>query len=803
MLEEPGEFVVGRGVDAHVRLDDARVSRRHVVLRASNGGWVLEDESKAGTFFAGQRVERMRIPERATVRLGNREDGPLIEFELVGANSDEEGATRLGAASESFAGTTLGETRGEMRPGSGELEIPDFAKTEKAARDIRIGRAPDNDLVLDDDLLVSRHHAELRVLSKGGFELVDLGSSNGTFVNGRRIDRTELEELDVVSIGQHVYRLTGNELEPYVDVEEVALQALGLTVTTPEGQTLLKDVSFAIPERAFMAVVGPSGAGKTTLLNALTGFRPAGKGRILYGERDLYAEYDELRTRIGFVPQQDVVHDTLTVEQALEYAGELRFAPDVDENERTTRIDEVIAELGLEPCRSLPIRRLSGGQRRRVSVGIELITKPSLLILDEPTSGLDPGLERSLMELLRQLADGGRTVVVVTHSVQSLRLCDRVLFLAPGGRMAYFGPAQMAPAYFGREDFQEVFRDLSSSDRDWSTEFLEHSYYERYVLPRDDLPEAKAAQRTFSLPSPRNWFTQFWMQTRRYTRVIASDRRNVAMLILQPAVLGLIMMLALPAHELSRPDPGIIRIASRGGLVLLVVMLGMTWLGASNAIREIVREQPIFMRERAVGLFVSSYVSSKVVVLGSLTILQAFILVPIAVARQSPPSSGSFFPNGVVELIVVGALAGLAAMALGLVLSSLSETADRAMTVLPVVLIVQMLLAMGGVFPDLVDKPGLKQASYLAGAQWAFSASASTVDLDHLMSVDRVARSYPQIHISDPGPALAKLTDEKIVDRLWRHDWKTWSLSAGALLLLTALGILGTGEILRRRRPSA
>jgi ABC transport system ATP-binding/permease protein len=670
---------------------------------------------------------------------------------------------------------------------------------------LRIGRGSDNELVLADDLLVSRHHALLRRHADGRVELVDLDSSNGTFVNGRPIERVELEELDVVSSGQQVYRLSGHELEPYVDVQAVALHALGLGVSTEAGHVLLDDVSFALPERSLTAVVGPSGAGKTTLLNALTGFRPANEGRILYAGHDLYADYDALRSRIGFVPQQNVVHDSLTVQQALEYAGELRFAPDVAADERSDRIDEVIEELGLESCRSLPVHRLSGGQRRRVAVGIELITKPSLLILDEPASGLDPGYERSLMELLRQLADGGRTVIVVTHSVQSLRLCDRVLFLAPGGRVAYFGPAQMAPAYFGRADFQEIFADLTASEpRDWAGEFHAHPYYARYVHGGGGVPEpTRAASRTFTLPHAGNWFAQFWTLTRRYARVITSDRRNTVMLALQPAVVGLIMMFALPAHELGRPEAGVIRIASRGGLVLLVVMLAMTWLGGSNAVREIVREQPIFLRERAVGLWVSSYVASKVVVLGLLTVTQACILVPIAVARQSPPASGSFFSSAVLELIVVGALAGLAAMALALVISSLSETADRAMTILPVVLIVQMLLAMGGVFPDVVDKPVLKQASYLAGAQWAFSASASTVDLDKLMTVDRVARSYPEVRIDDPGPALAKLSDDEIVERLWRHDWQTWSVSAGALLLLTAAGVLGTGAILRRRRPSA
>jgi ABC-type multidrug transport system ATPase subunit/pSer/pThr/pTyr-binding forkhead associated (FHA) protein len=802
--------VVGRGAEADVRVEDVRVSRRHAVIRPTASGWVLEDESRTGTFFAGQRVDSLRIVDRTIVRLADQQDGPLIEFELVG-NGEAPGATSLGIADPKSAGTAVGESPGELRRGSradpAPLELPGGDGAPPS--DVRIGRAGDNDLVLNEDLLVSRHHAELRVLANGRFELVDLGSSNGTFVNGRRIDRSELEDLDVVSIGQHVYRLVGTSLQKYVDVEEVALQALGLTVTTPEGRVLLHDLGFRLPERSFMAVVGPSGAGKTTLLNALTGFRPAGEGSITYRGRDLYEDYDELRTRIGFVPQTDVVHDTLTVQQALEYAGELRFAPDVAADERSARIDEVISELGLEECRQLAIRRLSGGQRRRVAVGLELITKPSLLILDEPTSGLDPGYERSLMELLRTLADGGRTVIVVTHSVQSLRLCDRVLFLAPGGLMAYFGPAQMAPTYFGREDFQEVFRDLGSSGpRDWAGEFRTHAFYERYVHPSaDGAPTSDSiggsAPRYFSLPSPRNWLTQFWMLTRRYTRVIGSDRRNALMLALQPAILGLLMMLALPPHELSRPEAGVIRLASRGGLVLLIVVLGMTWLGASNAIREIVREQPIFLRERAVGLFVSAYVASKVVVLGLLTIAQAFILVPIAIARQSPPGSGSLLPSGVLELIAAGALAGLAAMSLALVISALSASADRAMTILPVVLIVEMLLAMGGVFPDLVDKPVLKQASYVAGAQWAFSASASTVDLDHLMSVDRVARSHPEIRMDDPGPALAALTDEKIVNRFWRHDWQTWLLSAGALLGLTAAGILGTGLILRRRRPSA
>ena len=761
------------------------MSRRHALVTRSGDDWVLEDAGGSGTFHDGRRVERVTVTGPIEVRL-SCVDGPAMQlYPCAAGDGDTGGATTVRRSMPTFP------------PGAAQ---PAAA----AQRGIRIGRASDNDLVVD-DLLVSRHHAELRPLRAGRYELVDLGSSNGSFVNGRRVERTELEDFDVVGIGHHVFRLVGNELAVHVEEDSIALQAIGLSVRTPDGVALLDDVSFALVERSFMGIVGPSGAGKTTLLNALTGFKPAQQGRIVYEGRDLYAHYDELRTRIGFVPQQNVVHETLTLEQALAYAAELRFPPDVGPGERKARIDEVIEELGLERSRKLAVRHLSGGERRRVAVGLELITKPSLLILDEPTSGLDPGYERSLMELLRRLADGRRTVVVVTHSVQSLRLCDRVLFLAPGGRPAYFGPAQLAPAYFDREDFQEVFRDLSSQiERDWPTTFREHPFYDRYVRCEAPAPAAEEpGGRRFTLPSPRGWFGQFSMLTRRFARVIASDRRNAVLLALQPALLGLVMLLALPSGELSPPDPGVVRVASRGGLVLLVVMLGMTWIGAMNAIREIVREQSIFLRERAVGLYVSAYVASKVAVLGLLTVAQACVLVPIAVARQGGSPDGSVLPWPMLELVLVGALAGLAAMAMGLVISALVRTADRAMTVLPVVLILQMLLAMGGVFPDLVDKPVLQQARYAAGAHWGFTGAASTVDLDRLLSVDRVARSQPEVRLSDPGPALAALSDERIVEPLWQHDAETWAWSAAALVLLSVLGIGATALVLEGRRPEA
>src|ERR1019366_9331646 len=262
---------------------------------------------------------------------------------------------------------------------------------------------------------------------------VDLGSHNGTFVNGEPISTATVTEADILSIGRATFRLVGDELREYIDEGNVSLVAQDLTVRISGGKVLLDHVSFPIGERNLVAVIGPSGAGKTTLLGALTGMRPATEGAVLYDERDLYTHYAELRHRIGLVPQQDILHSQLSARRALRYAAELRFPGDTSKEERNRRVDEVIDELGLKAHANTRAGSLSGGQQKRVNVALELLTKPSLLFLDEPTSGLDPGLDKSVMEMMSGLAKDGRTVIVVTHSVANLDVCDRLLVLVPGG----------------------------------------------------------------------------------------------------------------------------------------------------------------------------------------------------------------------------------------------------------------------------------------------------------------------------------------------------------------------------------
>ena len=236
-----------------------------------------------------------------------------------------------------------------------------------------------------------------------------------------------------------------------------------------------------------MAVIGPAGAGKSTLLNALTGKKPATTGSVYYDYRDLYDNYDELKHRIGLVPQESVTHDQLTAKSALGYAAELRFPPDITEADRNQRVDEVLGELEMTPHANTRIVRLSGGQKKRVNIGLELLTKPSLLFLDEPTSPLDPHLKRELFGQMKKMTENGQSVVVITHDVESKLIdqCDRLIVLAPGGRMAYFGPPAEGLKYFGKDDWADVFQAFADDPAaDWAGQFRNSPEYLKYVSSR-------------------------------------------------------------------------------------------------------------------------------------------------------------------------------------------------------------------------------------------------------------------------------------------------------------------------------
>ena len=681
---------------------------------------------------------------------------------------------------------------------------------------VRIGRAVDNDLALD-DLRSSRHHAEIAVVG-GQYEIRDLRSSNGTFVNGHRVTTAALVDGDFIGIGGQTLQLLGHRLR-YVGARHTAWFGAVDLVVNVGSRRILDEVGFALEPSSLLAVVGPSGSGKTTLLNALTGFRPADSGHVVFEGRDVYDTYQSVRTRMGLVPQADILHTQLTVRQALEYAAELRFPLDVPAAARTARVDEVMRELNLDERANVRIDRLSGGQRKRVSVGCELLTEPTLLFLDEPTSGLDPGNEAALMTALRDLARAGRTVVIVTHSVQSLDLCDRVLVLGAGGVLAFYGPPDDALAYFAKFDagssYAAMFRALDEGrDDDWKGRFRSDERFERRVrapLASADLVAVPARPNIDPPPPPTPVGNQLGVLIRRYLSVLRADRGFALALAAQAPIFGVLFMLLMQGNVMLAAE------GLNASVLIWLIVIGATWLGTSNAIREIVKELPIYRRERAIGLSAGAYVMSKVIVLGVITAIQVAIFVPIAMSQQKLPAriedeqrtfllnagygitpdqlnfaaTGLIVKEQLLELIFVAVIVGLASMAIGLLLSALAGGADRAATLLPIVLVAQIIVSA-----PLFQRPEvvLRVAGYLSPASWGLAASAATLDLHKLR--------MPYVYATERAKHPKQPVDVAKFDRPeWHHTLPAWATNVGFLAVLIVFGLAGAWYALRSTDP--
>jgi len=750
-------YRVGRDPACDIALSDTRVSWLHGVFQVDRGGWVFADaRSTNGTFLGARRVTQIELSGDSVLHLGNPDDGPVLR-----CMPQRAGAAR--AAAGPLPGPSV-----DSRP-SQRLPLP--------VRSLRIGRALDNDILLAGDPEASKHHAELRKTASGSYEILDLGSHNGTFVNGQRIARKQLTEQDIVSVAHSTFRLSGGELRQFIDDGQISFAADDLVVKVGGGKVLLDHISFPIPEKSLVAVIGPSGAGKSTLLGALTGMRPADTGSVLYDNRDLYRHYAELRHRIGLVPQESVLHTQLTARQALQYSAELRFPADASKSERGTRVNEVMAELGLTKHAQTRADRLSGGQLKRVNVAQELLTKPSVLFLDEPTSGLDPGLDKSVMEQMRDLAHDGRTVIVVTHSVANLDTCDRLLVLIPGGKIAYYGPPADGQAYFGLPGWAEVFQAFDRyPDRDWAAEFARSPAYQQYIIgqrpgpapaARGPLPGRPAGP---AAPKHRGALRQLSTLTRRYVRVTAADRGNLMLLGLLPILLGALIYFV-PARE-GLADGGIPGSNTDAGELLLMLVICICLSSSFGAVRELVKEHAIYLRERAAGLSAGAHLAAKLIVLGVIVVVQSAVLTGLGLLGRKMPAKGALLAGPFTEIFLAIAMLGIASMCLALLVSALVSTSERGMLVAVGVTAFQIILS-GGAFV-LTGLTGLSQLSWLAPARWGFAALAATVNLNQIQ----------------PSAAGA--------DPLWTHSAPTWAQDMAILAGLAV--VFGLLAYLRLRR---
>src|SRR5215217_3796658 len=615
---------------------------------------------------------------------------------------------------------------------------------------VKIGRATDNDIVIP-DVLASRHHATL-VPKPGGTEILDNRSINGTFVNGARVESAVLHDGDTVTIGNVDLVFSGGALARRTETEAATrtggLEVHGVTWTIEGNKTLLDNISIAARPGMLTAVIGPSGAGKSTFARLVAGYTHPTTGTVSFEGHDVHAEYASLRSRIGMVPQDDVVHGQLTVRQALMYAAELRLPPDTTKADREQVVNEVLEELEMTNHLDTRVDKLSGGQRKRASVALELLTGPSLLILDEPTSGLDPALDRQVMTMLRQLADAGRVVLVVTHSLTYLDVCDQVLLLAPGGKTAFYGPPNQIGASMGTTNWADIFSSVAG-DPDGANK--------RFIAQHGPPPPQPPAQQPTDLgkPTKTSLRRQFSTISRRQMRLIVSDRGYFIFLALLPFIMGT-LSLSVPGNVgFGIPVPAIHggEAPNEPGQILVLLNVGAIFMGTALTIRALIGERAIFLREQAVGLSTTAYMLAKVIVFAAFAILQSSIVTAINIwGKKWGPGAvtgGAVIPNRSIELFVDMAACCVAAAMVGLALSAMAKSSEQIMPLL-VIAIMSQLVFQGGMIP-VTGRIGLDQLSWFTPARWGFASTASTIDLIRLV----------------PGP----LTPQ---DSHWKHEAGTW-----------------------------
>jgi ABC transport system ATP-binding/permease protein len=716
----PRTITIGRAPDSDVQIDLPIVSWNHALVTFENGKYFIEDRnSRNGTSIGqiGNRIQRAVLDPAADVFLGSYK---IAAAKLLAFGKRVE----------------IGEGAGHNVKFTGDTMV--------------IGRDPECDVPLAFPMVSWRHVRLTR--APEGILVEDLGSRNGTFIDGIRVaGKVFVKPGQEIGLGSFRFQLLeGGELAQREYYGNVTIEANGIVVLAPNGKRLLDPVSLTVFPSELVALMGPAGAGKTTLLKALNGYTRPVEGKVLFNGHSLYDYYDRFRQQMGYVPQDDIVHPQLTVRQALYFSARLRT--DLTDAEIKSRTEKVLYDLGIpdkiDTVIGSPERKtLSGGQRKRVNIALELITDTPLLFLDEPTSGLSSYDAESVVDLLKALSKSGKTIITTIHqpSLKVYKQFDDLLMVSRDkgdspGALVYFGPAYPDSIQF----FNPVAAkapDRGSSDADssasttkqelnpemlfsgmntvpevnrtqtWRKRYETSRYQKEFVAGRSGKQPAASGKTGEESPRRQFGFVQWLALVRRNLIVKLQDRAQTAILLLQAPLFAVLVVLVNYPLQADHFD----ELSQKLPIVHFLMVVAAIWFGCNNAARDIVGEWTIYKRERMVTLKLVPYVFSKLAVLFGLCVFQCGSMLAIVYVCCGLHSS---FPDDFLVLL----LSSMIGAGLGLCISALSKTNESAIALLPVVLL--PIIALGGGMRPIYLMPKAGQiVSEIIPSRWAFEAN--------------------------------------------------------------------------------
>ena len=552
---------------------------------------------------------------------------------------------------------------------------------------LTIGRSPDCDIILE-HISISRVHAKIEKKSPTCYIVYDQGAINGIYINGIRVEgEVEISPADTILIGQFSLTLQG---ETKHLVKEIAIKTIKITKTYDNGKTALHETNLEIQSQSMTAIMGPSGCGKSTLLKALNGDAPPTSGSVYICGLELTSNYEYIKSKIAYVPQDDIVHRQLTVSQSLRYAAKLRLN-DISEAEIEAKINHVLKALSITHIKDQLVGQVSGGQRKRIAIAMELLTDPLILFLDEPTSPLDPQTIEDFLNCLRSLVNAGTTVLIVTHKLEDLYFVDSVIFMAEGGYLTYHGNRRDYLSYFGVDHVVQIYASLVPPH---AQKWIDR-YRRENPLVDESIP--LTSQQISKIKQDPSWLSQYLWLTRRYLNIKLNDRQSTGMMVGQAPIIATLICMIFSEIGLN---------------VLFMMSISAIWFGTNNAVKEIVDESSIYKRERMYNQAISTYILSKVTVLGIFSAIQSIMFVSIISIFFKNESIHFQEPLDAMFWIW---LLSMGASSMGLCLSSIVNNTEKVMTLLPIALIPQVLLA--GVIAPIKDRV-IEIISYFTISRW-------------------------------------------------------------------------------------